>query len=291
MSSHHASSSRPAPTPARIRAAVALLAESEPWIVQTVQEQLLLWGACAQPELQAVAEHADARVRMRARALLRQIEVRACLQRFAALQLDGGHREPSALLQGAVLLSHMARTFAPDADELCGWIDAEARTLQRQVQGRSMPTTARMLAGRLAVGLGFHGGDASCLDPEHVAIDRVWQGRLGVPVTLSLIYLLVARQAGLSAAGVAMPDHFLVRLHGVRPVLLDPFHGGRSVTKVDCIRYLRSAGHEQVLDHLRDLSDREVLAHYLRALRRATSYRAGGAAATLGHALEHLEAN
>lgn len=196
------------------------------------------------------------------------------------------------LLQGAVLLSHMTRTFAPEVEELRGWIEAEAKTLRARIHGRSLPTCARMLSEQLAAGLGFHGGGASCLDVDHVSIDRVWLGRTGTPVSLSLIYLLVARWAGLSCAGVALPDHFLVRLHGLRPVLVDPYHSGRTVTKADCIRYLRSSGHDQVLEQLRDLADREVLAHYLRGLRRAVSYRAGAdTSTTLGSALGHLEAN
>ena len=82
-----------------------------------------------------------------------------------------------------------------------------------------------------------------------------------------------------------------MRLHGVRPVLVDPFHGGRTVTKTDCVRYLRSLGYEQVRAHLRDLSDRELLAHYLRELRSAAGYRGRcDAQRTLGDALLHLEA-
>lgn len=291
-SPHHADSSTNVPTPASIRAAVDLLAETERWIVRAVQEQLLRWGDCARPQLRSAGEHGEARVRMRARALLRALDVRDCLRRFAALELDrGGRREAGSLLQGAVLLSQMTRTFVPAEDELRGWIETTARQLRTRMLRRSLPTCARMLAEELAGELGFRGGDASRVEVDHVWIDRVWQGRVGIPVSLSLIYLVVARQAGLSAVGVALPDHFLVRLHGVRPVLVDPFHGGRSVTKVDCIRYLRSSGHHPVLDHLRDLTDREVLAHYLRALRRAAGCRATVVSETLGNALGHLEAN
>ena len=109
-------------------------------------------------------------------------------------------------------------------------------------------------------------------------------------IAWALWYLLVARWAGLSAAGVAMPDHFLVRLHGVRPVLVDPLHGGRTITKVDCARHLRASGHDQVREHLRDLTDREVLIHYLRGLQRAAAHRAvPETQRTLGHALSLLE--
>ncbi|MCR9246491.1 MAG: transglutaminase-like domain-containing protein [bacterium] len=114
---------------------------------------------------------------------------------------------------------------------------------------------------------------ASVLELDHVLLHRVLDQGIGLPVSLSMLYMLVARWAGLSAAGVALPDHFLVRLHGVRPVLLDPFHAGRTITKADCSRYLRANGHDQVRHHLRDLDDREVLVHYLRALQRAATYR------------------
>ena len=90
-----------------------------------------------------------------------------------------------------------------------------------------------------------------------------------MPVPLCILFLIVGRWAGLSMAGVGMPDHFLVRVRGVRPVLVDPFHKGRSVTKVDCVRYLRSVGYgNAVVEHLRNLEDREVIGHLLRSLKR-----------------------
>ena len=146
-----------------------------------------------------------------------------------------------------------------------------------------------MLSEHLNESLGYTGGEASPLELEHVLLDRVVDGRVGVPVTLSLIYLLVARWAGLSVSGVGMPEHFLVRLHGVRPVLVDPYYGGRTVTKVDCIRHLKSLGYDQVREYMRDLSDREVLVHYLRELQRTASHRGQhDARRSLGEALSQL---
>lgn len=189
-----------------------------------------------------------------------------------------------------MLLSNMIRTFGPLAADVARRLRGRAHELRAEFAGRSLPVCARLLAERLHDEMGLRGGDASVLDPNHVLIDRVLEWRTGIPVSLSLIYLLVARWAGLSAAGVALPDHFLVRLHGVRPVLVDPYHGGRAVTKADCARHLRATGHDQVREHLRDLSDREVLIHYLHALRRAAHYRGvPETRQTLGRALALLE--
>ncbi|MEO6594421.1 MAG: transglutaminase family protein, partial [Planctomycetota bacterium] len=192
------------------------------------RERLLRWGELAVPQLREGAEAERVRTRARCRAVLRALDVRDCLRRFARLRIGRSARGSApALLEGAVLLSSMVRTFVPAAAELAARLRREANELRREFAGRSLPTCARLLAERLHDHLGLHGlgpegGVASVLDLDHVLIDRVLRQRIGVPVSLSLIYVLVARWAGLAATGVALPDHFLVRLHGVRPVLVDP---------------------------------------------------------------------
>ncbi|MDO8349308.1 MAG: transglutaminase family protein [Planctomycetota bacterium] len=284
------------PTPAQLAAAIVLLGDDRGPIQAAASARLLRWGEAARKSLHDAAEAEAVLLRMRARALLRALDMQKDLRRFAELRLGrGGRGSAPALLEGAVLLTQMVRTFVPDTAELASRLRREANTLRGEFAGRSLPTCARLLAQRLHGELRLAGGDASGPEPDlssldRVSVDRVLDLRTGVPVALSLIYLLVARWAGLSAAGVAMPDHFLVRLHGVRPVLVDPFHGGRAVTKVDCARHLRAGGHEQVREHLRDLTDREVLIHYLRGLQRAAAHRAvPETQKTLGHALLLLE--
>jgi hypothetical protein len=279
------------PTPDQISATIALLGDDHDPIVVAARERLLRWGELAVGPLREGAEAVSMRIRARCRSLLRAIEVAACLRRFSRLRLGRtGRSAAPPLLEGAVLLSKMVRTIVPEPAELGALLRREAMAVRTGFGGRSLPTCARLLAERLHDKFGLRGGDADHENLDHVSIDRVLAARIGVPVTLSLLYLLVARHAGLSVAGVAMPDHFLVRLHGVRPVLLDPFHAGRTITKVDCARYLRAHGHDAVRDHLRDLTDREVLLHYLRGLQRAARHRHGPEAQdTLGRAQALLE--
>lgn len=279
------------PTPAQISATIALLGEDHDAIVAAARERLLRWGELAVAPLRESAEAESMRLRSRCRSLLRAIEVAECLRRFSRLRLGRtGRSAAPPLLEGAVLLSKMVRTFVPEPAELGALLRREAVAVRTGFGGRSLPTCARLLAERLHDKFGLRGGDADHEDLDCVSIDRVVASRIGVPVTLSLLYLLVARQAGLSVAGVAMPGHFLVRLHGVRPVLLDPFHAGRTITKADCGRYLRAHGHDRAGDHLRDLTDREVLLHYLRSLQRAARHRPGAdSQATLVRARALLE--
>lgn len=261
------------PSTANVVAAVQLLTEEDPRIQLRVRAQLLRWSAEALPTIRAAAESADPVVRTRARSLLRSIEVREELGEFARLRLDRANRRHAGpLLQGAVQLTRLVRPFGPDVDQLQQALHGEAMLLRRRCAGRSLPVCARLLSQHMAERMGFYGGEACGRDARHVLLDGVVDGRCGVPVTLALLYLLVARWAGMQASGVAMPNHHLVRLHGRRPLLLDPFHGGRVVTRNDCVRHLKAGGHGKASSQLKDQSDRQVLASYLRALRRATAW-------------------
>lgn len=301
------------PTSAEIAAAIVLLADDRGPVQAAARDRLLRWGDHAVGPLREAAEAEHVRTRAQARALLRTMEVHDLLRKFAGLRLDAegrgalGSNAPMPLLNGAVHLAQIVRTFGPEATDLARRLRAEARLLKKRFEGRSLSVCARLLAERLHGELGLHGEPGLNAQPDlhdeltpeaagrveldHVLVDRVLARGDGIPVSLSLVYLLVARWAGLSAAGVALPDHFLVRLHGIRPVLVDPFHAGRTVTKADCARYLRSRGFGSVQERLRDVSDREFLIHYLRGLQLAARNRAVPEARRgLGKALLMLEA-
>ena len=275
-----------------IRAAIRLLGDGSASVVNASRALLRDYGESARTQLQQAGEQSDVPTRMRARDLLRSLDVQGYLRQFAALDLDGpGHRGLDSLLGGTVLASHMVRTFAPDVAELRKFLVSEARLLRARFVGRSLPTCARILSKHLVESLGFRGGQTKQPDLDQVLLDRVLEGRIGIPVSLSLVYVLIGRQAGLTITGIGLPTHFLVRLQGVRSVLVDPFHHGRIVLKTDCVRYLRGLGYVRARNYLRDLTDREMLAYYLRDLRRAAGYRGHrDAQQTLGDALLHLDA-
>jgi regulator of sirC expression with transglutaminase-like and TPR domain len=87
---------------------------------------------------------------------------------------------------------------------------------------------------------GFRGNREDYADPRNSYLNEVLDRRLGIPITLSLVYLEVAWRLGLRCAGVGFPGHFLVRcsLRGGHAVL-DPFNGGVSLGEDDLRRMAR----------------------------------------------------
>lgn len=280
------------PSAAQIQATISVLGDDSSVLQQSARRQLLAWGKRSVPLLKRGAEADHMSTRMRCRSLLRAIEVRDLGTRISRLRLGQISRHSALeLLEGAVLGAQMVNTFVPDSRKLAAQLLREANSLRHECVGRSTQGCAKLLVERLHGQFGLRGCDAEEVGVDHLLIDRVMQSKVGAPVMLSLIYLVVARWAGMSAVGVAIPNHFLIRIHGPRPILLDPFHGGRVILKSDCARYLRATGVERVRDHLRDLSDREFLIHAFRALWGELPSCHSGARTMLGEALGQLEAS
>ena len=83
--------------------------------------------------------------------------------------------------------------------------------------------------------IGFKGNVDHYDDPRNSYLDDVLERKLGIPLTLSIVTIEVARRAGLAAEGVGLPGHFVVRVNdGGRELLIDPFHGGQVITIEDC---------------------------------------------------------
>jgi regulator of sirC expression with transglutaminase-like and TPR domain len=94
-------------------------------------------------------------------------------------------------------------------------------------------------------GLGFTGNREHFEDPRNSCLNEVMDRKTGIPITMALIYIEVARRAGIRAEGVNFPGHFLVRcLHDLHPddasegLIVDPFHSGAILNEQECRQLL-----------------------------------------------------
>ena len=114
-------------------------------------------------------------------------------------------------------------------------------------------------------------GASEYYDPRNSYLNEVLARRCGIPITLAIVYMAVARRAGLDARGISFPGHFLVRCAGRDERIIDAFHG-RTITLGECEARLVSAlgpGAELRPElHLRDASPREILLRMLANLSR-----------------------
>jgi regulator of sirC expression with transglutaminase-like and TPR domain len=106
---------------------------------------------------------------------------------------------------------------------------------------------------------GFQGNTADYYDPRNSFLNEVLTRRTGIPISLAVVYLEVARRAGLRVSGVNFPGHFLLRapVAGAHAgttlradaLIIDPFHRGALLSEADCRELLRQhVGDEAAFD-------------------------------------------
>jgi regulator of sirC expression with transglutaminase-like and TPR domain len=99
---------------------------------------------------------------------------------------------------------------------------------------------ARAISDHLFERLGFSGNTYDYYDPRNSFLTDVIDRRTGIPISLSVLYLEVARRVGVLAQGVNFPGHFLVRVAVEDAWLfLDPYAAGRALTPADLEGLLR----------------------------------------------------
>ena len=251
-------------TDTRLRALVRLLDEEEK-NVAIVREHLLRAGEAALPYLDEAMRSPDALVRHRARqiaARLRFSALREDFVRFAALS----DREMD-LEKGAVLVAQYAYPdlewgrYAAELDRIAAGI---AKVLRDEMY---MEDVIDCINEHLFEREGFRPDNRRFYDPENSYLNRVIERRVGIPISLSVVYLLIARRLDLPISGVAVPGHFLVRYDGPYETLwIDPFNEGAILDREDCEELLRSMGYPVLEEYLRPCTTRQIIARMLNNL-------------------------
>lgn len=129
----------------------------------------------------------------------------------------------------------------------------------------------RILNRLLFETLQFRGNESDYYDPRNSCLNAVLSRRLGIPITLSLVYLEIARRLGRPMFGVSLPGHFVVLYDDQHSrYWLDPFHCGRILTQDDCSDLARQTTGMDVRLHptaLAPVSGRQILIRMLTNLK------------------------
>jgi regulator of sirC expression with transglutaminase-like and TPR domain len=115
---------------------------------------------------------------------------------------------------------------------------------------------------------GFKGNEEGYYEADNSYLNRILETKLGIPISLSVLYLLVARRCGLPLHGVALPGHFILKFDSAETgkqaeMFLDPFHGGRLLNVRECVELLESSGESFRAELLEAVDDRVILCRML----------------------------
>ncbi len=155
--------------------------------------------------------------------------------------------EPQIDLARAAL--EIAAAFTPGLDieieTYAREIDLMGEALaQRAASARDAHSVLRSLNRYLFDELGFRGNSADYEDPRNSYLNEVLNRRLGIPITLSILFMEIGQRNGLQLDGIGYPGHFLVRWTSPEglAIYLDPFYHGRSHSEQALLEALAAGG-------------------------------------------------
>jgi regulator of sirC expression with transglutaminase-like and TPR domain len=228
-----------------IQALIHLLGDDDAWVKDQARGTLRGAGELAIPFLGHSARTSDEQaIRVESSLIMEDIHVDAIERDWVALQAE---EEGRALEEGALLIERMIHPDrASRVDEAREALEDLARRAREAIPPRGSVTRRVMALRRyLHEARGFHGNVEDYYDAENSFLSSVLERRTGIPITLALVWLSIGRRLGVPLVGIGMPMHFLVGFRsGSQMRYLDPFYGGREVSRGECLLLLERAGFE-----------------------------------------------
>lgn len=223
-------------------ALLTLLADEDPAVHQAARARILAEGPTAVGWLRPHARSREPVLRRRVTEILDHFERQRADTDFLTFCLRQG--ADCDLEEGVWLL---ARTQYPGIN-VAGYralLDSFAADIRERL-GEAERTLGSLavINDHLFNELGFRGNVEHFYDPENSYLNRVLDRRLGNPISLCILYWLLARRLHLPVVGVALPRHFVCRFQTpTETVFIDAFRRGKLLTRADCVRFLQQIGH------------------------------------------------
>ncbi len=248
----------------QIRALIRLLSDEDDRIVRTISGKLITIGPPAMPLLQE-AELEQPDMADRIASVLEEIRWGKIEDELVGLSALPD--KSMSLESGSFLI---ARHAYPALNVECyrGRLDTMAQEVRARIGCRaSGEETVNALNRYVFAEQGFKGNTKNYYEVENSYLNCVMDRRVGIPISLSVVYLLIGYRLGLPLFGIGMPGHFLVKYESDRyKIFIDCFNGGALLTEKNCARFLTEAGYGFDDRYLQPIPVRAILSRMVKNL-------------------------
>ena len=235
-----------------------LLSDDDPDTIRLVKEQLTAIGEDNPSTLQELANADDAKLSYHARDVLTQIDGCRAEDDFHLLCLLAG--DSFDIEEAVWALSKVidpSVCVLPFRDQINDW---GSEFLERVACVSDNAERVQLLSEFLGEELEFRGNSVQYYCEENSHLHYILDSRMGIPITLTLVYQMVGARAAMKIEGINLPGHFIAR-HG--DVFFDPFHGGRILSRADIEQILARQDMELKDSHLQSANSRQFLLRIL----------------------------
>jgi len=255
-------------TRSEIESLVFLMDDPDEFVRQSVYNRIFELGESSVPLLDEYrAKSKDEKLKTELKNIIHQITFESFQQEFLSL-LDNGIYNMEDLEEGVFLLSRLddptirTRQFKVMLDAMAA--ELEPRILRAGSLVDKMQIVLQYMYGQL----GFEGCHSDYLNPRYSFLHQVIPNRIGIPLSLALVLLFLARRLRLPFYGVNMPLHFLLKFEteSGKSLYIDPFNHGGILSREQCLMFLKKSGVKPSDAYFERASEIEMFSRFIRNL-------------------------
>jgi regulator of sirC expression with transglutaminase-like and TPR domain len=251
-----------------LQAILSLLDDPDPEIQRSIRERLFQIGPESVASLRQAIQAAGPAAARNAAEIIRELGVRRFWFELRRVIDAHGRSHDIDLAAGAFAIAALGYPEL-QVEGYLTQIESMAEELAlRLAGGEGGMLAVREMNVYLVDELGFRGCcQENYYDPDNSYINRVLDRRIGIPVTLAAVYLMMAPRLGLPLYGTAFPARFLMKYQTAsEEFFVDPFGGGAILNHGDCRRLLRELGIDYHPAFMDRVSNRAIVGRMMRNL-------------------------
>lgn len=249
-----------------ISSLIRLLDDRDPFVRTRVQERLVELGPDVLPFLELARREENLALRAEISEVIRRIVPKVLAEEFQSLARTP-RGEDVDLEQGVCLIMRYGHPQA-DPARVEEMLDRLAEEVAPRIGPDDPgPVVVEKLTQYLFHEKGFHGNKTDYFQPDNSYFDTVLEHRTGIPITLSVLCILLGHRLDLPIDGIGLPGHFVVKYNTPHDsVFFDPFNEGRVLTPEGCEELVKGFGIKFEESFLLPVTHREILIRMLHNL-------------------------
>lgn len=251
---------------------IKLLDDEDENIYTSIKERFLSHGNNSTGFLRNYLNDENYLIKKRAGEIISILNFEELNDKFSKLAL-----EDDILEEAAFLLSSFAypdvnmNKYKKDIDNMAAQI--ESSMLKINIDSKRLETLdiLNSINNFLFFEKGFSGNAENYYDPDNSYLNKVMETKLGIPVSLSILYLLISRRLHLPVFGISLPGHFILKYSDYEEeFFIDPFNKGAIISMKEAEEFIKKIGMTvndfESIPYLKNTSDKEIILRVIRNL-------------------------
>jgi regulator of sirC expression with transglutaminase-like and TPR domain len=244
---------------------IKLLDDESEFVYENVKERLIYHGDNSINFIKEYADFNDPLIFKRADEIISMINFDLLNGKFKNLKTKNN----KDLLEEAVFLISMYGYPDINIENYKMILDKMAMDIEKRIDDRgylenSTIDTINIINDYLFIERKFYGNSEDYYDPDNSYLNKVLDKKIGIPVSISILYILLAKRLNLPIFGVNLPSHFIIKYQdSIDEFFIDPFNKGIVISRDEVIQFLEKLGLDEDefnhIPYLKIAEDKEII--------------------------------